>query len=195
MGYFSMKSTSKSLPGGNRMRFIKLLLLMVALAPTLALAQVQVIGFEIGTSTVQQVKSQLAKQQAKILDDMTNKFTGGPQFRTDGGGYDIESLTEVVYIFGKDRKLAAVVMTMSKERFDEIFNFLAGKYKTTAKQRPFVGDKFARFKANGAVIELEAPHLSFNMQASYIRDDLYQQFNAQTAQETQQKKATEKSKF
>lgn len=177
------------------MHFIKLLLLVVALAPTLAFAQVQVVGFEIGTSTVQQVKSQLVKQQAKILDSMTNKFTGGPQFKTDGGGYDIESLSEVVYIFDKDQKLAAVLMVMDKGRFDEIFNFLAGKYKTTAKQRPFVGDMFARFKAKGTIIELEAPHLGFNMQANYIRDDLYQQFNAQTAQETQQKKATEKSKF
>lgn len=176
------------------MHFIKLLLLVVALVPTLAFAQVQVVGFEIGVSTMSQVKSQLAKQ-AKVQDAGTNKFTGGPQFKTDGGGYDIESLTEVFYIFDKDQKLAAVMMNMSKDRFDEIFKFLAGKYKTTAKQRPFVGDMSARFKAKGVTIELVAPHLGFDMQANYIRDDLFQQFNAQTAQETQQKKATEKSKF
>lgn len=167
----------------------------MVLAPTLAFAQVQVVGFEIGSSTVQQVKSQLAKQNAKILDDMTNKFTGGSQFKTDGSSYDIESLSEVVYIFDKDQRLAAVLMMMGSERFDEIFKYLAGKYKTTAKQRPFVGDMFARFKAKGTTIELDAPHLGFSMQANYIRDDLYQQFNAQTAQETKQKKATEKSKF
>lgn len=177
------------------MNFIKSFLLVLTLAPTLAFSQVQVVGFEIGTSTVQQVKSQLAKQHAKILDDMTNKFTGGLQFRTDGGGYDIESLSEVVYIFDKDQKLAAVVMTMSKTRFDEVFNFLAGKYKPTSQQRPYVGDKSARFKPKGAVIELDAPHLGFTMLASYIREDMYKQFNAQTAQEAQQKKATEKSKF
>lgn len=177
------------------MHFIKLLLLAVAWVPTLAFAQVQVVGFEIGASTLPQVKSQLAKQQAKIQDAGTNKFTGGSQFKTDGGGYDIESLKEVFYIFDKEQKLAAVMMNMSKDRFDEIFKFLAGKYKTTAKQRPFVGDMSARFKAKGVTIELVAPHLSFDMQANYIRDDLYQQFNAQTTQETQQKKATEKSKF
>ncbi len=176
------------------MRFIKLILLGAMFLPALSFAQVLVLGFEVGTSTLQQVKAELAKQ-TKIQDAGTNKYTGGAQFKTDGGGYDIETLSEVFYIFDKDQKLAGVLMEMSKNRFDEIFNFLSGKYKVTAKQRPFVGDMFARFKAKGGTIELDAPHLGFNMQARYIRDDLFQQFNTQSAQETQQKKASEKSKF
>lgn len=176
------------------MRFIKLLLLGTVFLPALSFAQIQVLGFEVGTSTLQQVKAQLATQ-TKIQDAGTNKFTGGAQFKTDGGGYDIETLSEVFYIFDKDQQLAGVLMDMGKSRFDEVFNFLSGKYKVTAKQRPFVGDMFARFKAKGVIIELDAPHLGFGMQARYIRDDLYQQFNTQSAQEMQQKKASEKSKF
>lgn len=176
------------------MRFIKFIIMVAAFIPALAFGQVQVAGFEIGTSTVQQVKSQLAKQ-TRIQDAGTNKFTGGAQFKTDGSGYGIESLNEVIYIFDKDQKLAGVIMDMGKHRFDEIFGIMAGKYKVTSKQRPFVGNMSARFKAQGVTIELDAPHLGFNMQASYIRDELYQQFNTQAAQESQQKKAAEKSKF
>lgn len=176
------------------MHFFKRLLVGLVFFPTVSFAQVPVLGFEVGTSTVQQVKAQLGKQ-TRIQDAGTNKFSGGTQFKTDGNGYEIETLSQVFYIFDKDQKLAAVIMDMSKSRFDEIFNFLSGKYKATAKQRPFVGDMFARFRAKGVTIELDAPHLGFDMQARYIRDDLYQQFNTQTAQETQQKKASEKSKF
>lgn len=176
------------------MKFIKLLILLVAVVPAMANAAVQVVGFEIGTSTVQQVKSQLVKQTS-IEDEGTNKYTGGVQFKTDGGGYGIDSLTEVVYIFDRDDKLAGVLMDMGKFRFDDIFETLAAKYKVTAKQRPFVGNMSARFKPKGVTIELDAPHLGFNMNASYIRDDLYEQFHSESARESQQKKAAERSKF
>lgn len=176
------------------MRFLKHILVTLAFIPALSIAQVPVLGFEIGTSTQQQIKSKLGKQ-TKIQDAGTNKYTGGVQFKTDGKGYDIDTLSEVFYIFDKNQKLAGVLMDMSNARFDDIFSILSGKYKTTESQRPFVGNKYARFKANGVSIEIDAPHMSFVMQVRYIRDDLYQQFNTQTAQETQQKQASEKSKF
>ncbi|ROQ90695.1 hypothetical protein [Desulfosoma caldarium] len=176
------------------MRFLSFYLLSLLFIPSISIAQVQVLGFEIGSSTLEQVKTQLAKQ-TRIHDAGINKFTRGPQIKTDGEGYGIERLYEVFYIFDQDHKLAGVLMTMCKTRFDEILSFLSEKYTLTAKRRPFVGDMFARFKAKGVIIELDAPHLSFNMEIRYIRDDLYKQFNMQTAQETQQKKAYEKSKF
>ena len=176
------------------MKSFKHLLIAVAMLPAICLAQVQVLGFELGTSTEQQVRSKLGKS-AQIGDVGTNKFTGGQQFKTGGEGYGIEGLTEVFYIFDKDQKLAGVLMEMGNSRFDEVFGFLSGKYKVTAQERPFVGNKFGRFKAKGATIELNAPHMSFEMQANYIRDDLYAQFKTQSAQEATKKQASEKSKF
>ncbi|MBI1928181.1 hypothetical protein HYR99_28540 [Candidatus Poribacteria bacterium] len=158
-------------------------------------AQVAVLGFKIGVSTASQVKTQLAKQ-TRIEDAGINKYTGGPQFKTDGEGYDIETLTKVFYIFDEKEKLAGVLMTMSKNRFDDIFDVLSGKkYEVIVKERPFVGNMYARFKAKGVTIEMDAPHLGFTMSVSYLRDDLYQKFNSQSAQEEQQKKEKEKSKF
>lgn len=176
------------------MKTFKLFLIALALLPAICLAQVQVLGFELGSSTQQQVRSRLGNQ-ARIGDVGTNKFTGGQQFKTSGEGYGLDGLTEVVYIFDKDQKLAGVLMEMGNDRFDEVFGVLAGKYKVTAQARPFVGNKFGRFKAKGATIELSAPHMSFEMQANYIRDDLYAQFTTQSAAEAQQKRAAEQSKF
>ncbi|PHV08311.1 hypothetical protein CSQ96_06515 [Janthinobacterium sp. BJB412] len=156
--------------------------------------QVQVLGVEIGSSSSQQVRAQLAKQ-TKVHDVGINMYTGGVQFKTDGVGYGIDNLSEVVYVFDREEKLGAVFMRFEKQRFDEIFSFLAGKYKVVGKTRPFVGDKAAQFKAKGVTILLIAPHLSFAMDALYIRDDMYQRFNVQTEQEMREKQSIEKSKF
>lgn len=176
------------------MKFIQQALLTVALLPALAMAQVQVLGVEIAATTSQQLKSKLPGQ-ARLTDGGVNKFSGGRQFTTDGAGYGIDSLNEVTYIFDAQDKLAAVLMQLGKERFDDLFNTLSSKYKLTAQQRPFVGNKSARFTAKGAVVELDAPHLSFVMDVRYVRDDLMKSFLAQSKSEAQQKKAAEQSKF
>ena len=176
------------------MNHFRNLLCAVALLPPICIAQVQVLGFELGTSTQQHVKAKLGKK-TEISNPATNKFSGGLQFTTSGAGYDIEGLSSVVYIFDKEQRLSAVLMEISKGRFDEIFNVLAGKYKLTRQQRPFVGNKFGGFKAEGVTIELDAPHLSFEMHVSYIRDDLYNRFRSQSAQEALQQKDSERGKF
>jgi hypothetical protein len=65
------------------MTSFKILLICAALLPAMCSAHVQVLGFELGTSTQQQVRSKLAKQ-SEITDPGTNKFTGGQQFKTGG---------------------------------------------------------------------------------------------------------------
>lgn len=157
-------------------------------------AGTQALGFEIGASTVDQVKSSLAKQ-TKVSDSGTNKFTMGPMLKTDGSSYEIEGLTEVLYIFDDQKKLAGIIMNMSKARFDAVFQALSAKYKVASQQRPFVGNQFARFKAQDSVVEMDAPHLGFEMEVRYIRNDLMQKFNSQSAAEAEAKKKREASKF
>jgi hypothetical protein len=115
--------------------------------------------------------------------------------KTDGKSYDIESLSSVLYIFDGQNKLAGVIMSMEKSRFDSIFQFLNSKYKITNQQRPFVGNQYARFKPADAFIDLDAPHLGFEMEARYIRNDLMQKFNKQSQAEAAAKKKSESSKF
>lgn len=171
------------------------LLLAVALLTTgTAHAGTKALGFEIGVSTVEQVRSTIARQ-TQVMDAGENSYSAGPMLKTDGSGYDIRGLNSVLYIFDPQKKLAGIVMNMDKNRFDAIFQMLAGKYKVAAQQRPFVGNQYARFKTQDAVIEVDAPHLSFEMDVNYLRDDLMQQFRLKTAAEAAAKKRQESAQF
>lgn len=159
-----------------------------------AFAGTQVLGFEIGVSTVDQVRSALTKQ-TKIKGEDVNKWTGGAQFHTDGSAFEIRGLQNVQYIFDDQKKLTAIIMTMGKDGFDSVFKAVSAKYKVVNQQRPFVGNQYAKLKSQDSIIEIDAPHMGFDMEVRYIRDDLMKKFNEQSAAEEQAKKKKEASKF
>lgn len=157
-------------------------------------AGTRVLGFELGESTVEQVKSSL-QQQTKVTDAGINKFSDGPMIKTNGDSYEIEGLREVIYIFDEASKLAGILMEMNKGRFDSVYQAISSKYKVISQQRPFVGDQSARFKTEDAIIEIDAPHLSFEMEVRYLRNDLVQKYNAISTEEASAKKKREAEKF
>ena len=165
-----------------------------SLCISLANAGTQVLGYEIGVSTADQVKKDLVKKM-KVEDAGANKFSGGPMLKTKGTSYEIDGLNEVLYIFDEKKILAGVIMGMNKARFDAIFQFLSSKYQVTSQERPFVGNQFARFKPSDSFIDVDAPHLCFTMEIRYVRNDLMQKFNAQSEAEAAAKKKSEASKF
>lgn len=160
------------------MRLLKIFGFIAASIPALAFAGVQVLGVELGVSTLEQVNFQLAKKAGK-LSAGTSKLTGGRQLKTNGAGYGIYGLTGVSYIFDMDRKLAAVVMDMTKSNFNRTYDLLAGKYKLTPKQRPGIGTLYAKFEATGGTIELDGMRQGVDMQARYVRNDVFQRPNPQ----------------
>lgn len=184
----------RAISGASRRALRSALFLVVLSTTALAHAGTQVLGFEIGATTVDQFKQDLSAK-TKLEASGTNKYSGGQMFKTDGAAYDIDGLTSVLYIFDQQQKLAGVIMDMGKSRFDAVFQFLSANYKVVAQQRPFVGDQYARFRPSDAVIELDAPHLGFNMEVRYLRNDLMQKFNAQSEAEAAAKKKSEASKF
>ena len=115
--------------------------------------------------------------------------------RTDGASYEIEGLLGVMYIFDTQGKLAGVIMEMEKGRFASVYQFLRQKYKVSSERRPFVGNQYARFNPADAIIELDAPHLSFEMEVRYLRNDLMKKFNADSAKEEAAKRKSEAEKF
>ena len=160
----------------------------------LALAATPVLGFEINVSSVNHVKSSLSRETV-INDSGINAYTLGPMLKTNGSSYDIEGLHEVLYVFDEQQVLVAVFMDMDKSRFDDIYKALAHKYKVTSQNRPFVGNKYARFKTPDTIIEMDAPHMSFRMMVSYTQVDLFKKYKAQSARELEAKKNKEASKF
>jgi hypothetical protein len=161
---------------------------------TTAVAGPQVLGFEVGVSTVTQVKQALLSK-GSVADNGMNKWSGGPMFTTDGSLYNIEGISNVLYIFDNQQKLAGVILTMGKNHFDPVFDVLAKKYPVVSQERPFVGNHYARFKAPDAIVEVVAPHMSFDMEVRYLRNDLLNRFTSQSNAEANAKKHTEEAAF
>jgi hypothetical protein len=153
-----------------------------------------VLGFEVGVSTLEQVKATLSKK-TRIKDNGINKWSNGPMLKTDGSSYEIEGLHSVLYIFDEQKKLMGVVMDLNKERFSSIYEVLSKKYKVKEQKRPFVGNQFAVFESPDGIVELDAPHLGFNMEARYLRSDLVQKFNSGSEAENRAKKKREAEQF
>lgn len=157
-------------------------------------AGLKVLGVEIGVSTLEQVRKQAAASGA-VKNGGTNTWSEGPTLEVPGSSYEIQGLNSVLYIFTPDEKLTAVVMTMQNHRFDEIFDVLAGKYKMIKKERPFVGNNFAKFSAPDSIIELDAPHLSFEMQVRYMSSSFSKAWRDGLQSQRQQKRNNDKSSF
>jgi hypothetical protein len=174
--------------------FIMSALCAIMLASSPAMAGTPVLGAEIGVTTVEQLRQALSKN-TQVQDQGLNRYSGGQMLRTDGASYEIEGLSEVLYIFDTHGKLAGVLMEMEKSRFASVYQFIGQKYKVSSERRPFVGDQYARFKSSDATIEIDAPHLSFKMEVRYLRNDLLQRFNADSAKEKAAKKKSEAQKF
>ena len=157
-------------------------------------AGTKILDVELGVSTVEDVRK-IASAAGKVQNDGTNGWTQGPSLVVQQGNYGIEGLQMVRYIFDTSNKLAGVSMTMEKQRFGDIFDLLAGKYKLVKKVRPHVGDTYAKFSAPDATIEVDAPHMSFQMEVRYMTPAFLKAWEDGVKKQTQQKQSQEKSKF
>lgn len=152
------------------------------------------LGFELGVSNVDQVIAELAKL-SKIEESATSGITGGAYIRTGSTGYDIDGLNGVAYIFDKKNVLGAIIITMNKNRFESIYDAVSRKYRLESEQRPYVGNQFARFKSGSDFIELDAPHLSFEMDVTYMRSDIKSMLLKKVADEALRKKKRDQAQF
>lgn len=179
--------------------FIHLVLSFVLMASMPVMAQtnaptVAPLGFAVGKATLKEVKAGVPGG-AKLSNDGTNRYSQGPMFKAQGRAFDIEGLQDVLFVFDEREALVAVKMTMTTGGFGRVYQNLAGKYRLVSKDIPFVGDKSARFQQGDIVIELEAPHMSFDMTVTYITAGLEKQVKLGSRQESAQKQKRESGKF
>lgn len=151
------------------------------------------LGLELGVASLDQVQARLSA--TRLTPTGINAWSDGPMFESDGAGLDIDGLRRITFIFDKGNRLAGVVMTMADHRFDEVFQHLAGKYRLQSKQIPFVGDRYARFSQDASIVEIEDPHLSFEMEVRYLTNDLVKTFRQRRAAQEAQRKQTQGAKF
>lgn len=166
---------------------------MPAMAQTNA-ATVAPLGFAVGKATLKEVKAGVPGG-AKLSNEGTNRYSKGPMFKAQGRAFDIEGLQDVWFVFDEREALVAVQMTMAKSGFERVYQNLAGKYRLVSKDTPFVGNKSACFQQGDIVIELEAPHMSFEMTVTYKTTGFEKQAEAGVRQESAKKQKRETGQF
>jgi hypothetical protein len=102
-------------------------------------------SFELGVSTVNQIKADL-DQFSNLEEPQTSGLTGGSYFKTDSIVYDIDGLKGFAYLFDKNKILRAININFNNYKFYSKFDTISKKYMLTLVQRSLMGYRFARFK-------------------------------------------------
>lgn len=158
-----------------------------------AQAGVSVVGLEIGVTTVDQARQLL--RSAGVKQRGISQLTNGPMLESNGDGLDIAGLKSVLALFDDQQRLAAVMLTVNKDRFGEIARLMAEKYSVVSQRRPFVGNAFVRMKSGDVRIEIDAPHMSFEMTVLYGLNSFWNAMEKAKADEQAAKERTERGKL
>lgn len=174
---------------------IAFLLLPLSLGlPPSVMAGTKVLGVEIGVTTPGMLRKAL-DGHVRLEDRGVNKWSGGDMLRSGGAHFDVDGLQQVDFIFDPKGLLCAVLMAMDKDSFDDVYQAVSLKYTLQREQRPFVGDRFARFATGDGIVELDAPHLSFELSVRYLRRDLDEEYQRRSRAEVEEKRKTQAAKF
>lgn len=140
-------------------------------------------GFELGVATMSQVKTGM---QGATVDGL-NEHTRGPMLRTTSTGVD--GVQEAVFIFTPDNVLVGALVTMNKDPVSAV-KTLQKKYKMTSNRvDSFMNNGNAEFVKGDSIIQLVAPHLSFQQHILYATKGMYAVFR-----ENMNESATQKQK-
>ena len=103
-------------------------------------------------------------------------------FRTDGAGLDVAGLKNVLLIFAPDELLQAVLMTFPKDP-KGAFPLLRQKYRVVENHIDgFLNRGTARLEKGDSWIEIDAPHLSFEMEIRYLSKAFQAAYEKRTAE-------------
>lgn len=182
---FSLLSTGKGVTSMKRIKAGLLGLAALTLSAVALAENAAPFGFELGVATMSQVKTGM--QGASV--DGLNEHTRGPMLRTTSTGVD--GVHEVVFIFTPDNVLVGALVTMNKDPVSAV-KTLQKKYKMTSNRvDSFMNNGNAEFVKGDSVIQLVAPHLSFQQHILYATKGMYATFrgnmNESSAQKQQRK--------
>lgn len=173
---------------------LSLVFLLVASMPLASAEPARALGFEIGKATVAEVRTVMTERAGPPRESGTSAVTGGELLVFDADR-TVAGMKEEVFVFDTDGHLTAAVLTLSKDRYDEVLKALRSKYALVDEQRPFVGNRSARFKAGVVEIVVDAPHLSFDMAVLYATPAFRQQMKAQQRREQDAERRRDAASF
>lgn len=143
---------------------ISLAVLVALMSPLSVLADTTVFGLTLGKTT----ESELKDKYPDVEDGGVNKWTQGAMYGVPVSNVDFEGIKRLNVVLDEDKHVTAVFVGLDKNRFNFVNSSLAKKYKLVKKDIPFVGDKYARYKNEEDVINIYAPHMSFDMTIEYL---------------------------
>jgi hypothetical protein len=143
-------------------------------------------GVEVGVAKLLEVQKQIGSQ-ASLKQTGINRYSGGKMFEADGSSLNIEGVETVTLIFDQSDILAGVLVSMPKDPKALVKTF-SGKYKLISNRvNDFMNNGYAKFQKGDTIIEINAPHMSFNMEVRYITTRLMTAFLQQSTAETEAK--------
>lgn len=161
-----------------------------------AAESVQILGYTVGQSTLEEVKASLRERGGAPRDHGISTHSRGPML-VAGSPEDlgVEGLRGALLIFDTDNRLTAGQLTLGKHRYDAIVAVLKGKYPLVGEQRPHVGNRRADFRAGDHLISVEAPHMSFEMTVSYRSTGFQKSMDEAIRREAEQKRQRDRDQF
>lgn len=142
-------------------------------------------GLELGKATTVDVQKFAPKHDSTGMND----YSHGPQWETDGRESDIDGLTHVTYIFDQSNVLVAVIMEFPKEPVG-MMKVLGAKYKLVSNRvNTFMNNGDARYEKGDSYIDIDAPHMSFEMHVIYATKGLMKAFGQTVSNDAARKNA------
>lgn len=159
-----------------------------------AFGQTQVLGYELGKTSVQEFKSSL-NTNVRLERLGVNRYSDGEMYRVPGAPYGIEGLKDVLVVFDASGSMSALIMTMQKNKFEDVRAALGSKYRQVQSTIPFVGNRLVVYASRDSRIELDSPHMSFELTVTYMKNELHQKFRSQLQKDAEAKRRSEASRF
>ena len=143
------------------------------------------INLELDKATLQDIKNSY-----RILSQK-NPIFGGKEYFLDTESIEIQGLKEVSVICDENEIVQGVQLILNKDKFNDIYQSLAKKYKLNNETIPAVGNKIATFVDGDCQITVTAQHMSFNMYVFYLTNAMAQKISSTYDKEDEKKKAKE----
>lgn len=165
----------------------KILLITILLFCPFLYANPAPFGLEINKTTLQE-----AKKKYTLDDKGINHYSKGPMYFINKKQLSLDGLKNVLLVFSeKENTLLAVIANFNQDKFDSLNNSLAQKYKLIEKNIPFVGNKYVTYKDDQSLIQLNAPHMSFELEVIYLYEEFYKKVIKIEKSKKEQKKKDE----
>ncbi len=163
---------------------MKTALVTSLLVMTAAHAEPKPFGLELGKATETQFKQKFPSADLTGI----SAYTGGKMYKVPSYDLPLKGVQSDIFIFTKDHKLAAVNAVLSKSQFDSLYRALQRKYRLVNSRIPFVGNKSATFQDGKGLVELDAPHMSFEMNLTYLTKEFKQKMQAEQRRKAEEKR-------